>query len=419
MYTPTMRRSAAVLLAAMGLLILLAPAADAALYTINITQPASSASVSGSVTVHVDTSGVNTPSNAAYQVNSGTWSDSSKIGMSKSGSDFQAGFDSSAFANGSYKVLVRAWNSGIKSYNPNDSSTYASDSVSIKISNSPSPPSNVLAYGGQGSASVEWYAIPTADRSDFTGYRVYRAQSSGGSCPAFDAYESQGTTYSTTHSESGLAVGTYCFVVTATRSSPSSGTVESSPSPSATADVSPSGSPSPTPSGSPGGSPSPGGIPSPGGSPSPSIPPGPFIKYGRAPGAHAPNAPNAPAVPGGYAEGDEGYQDNLPYGPQQVNQPVDGAANGGSRTIGGSGSDSRRQAKLLLAWGFLLVGIALLLRSFLGSQPATPEGGIVEEAGAGEVTIAEAASAEGDPTDLVDQKDVPRGKSRRSSRRKD
>jgi hypothetical protein len=69
--------------------------------------------------------------------------------------------------------------------------------------------------------------------------------------------------------------------------------------------------------------------------------------------------------------GQDGYESNLPYGPTQVNQPLSGAAEGGgSGLVGAAGADSRRQAKLMLAWGFLLVGVALLLRSVL--EPPSP-----------------------------------------------
>jgi hypothetical protein len=56
---------------------------------------------------------------------------------------------------------------------------------------------------------------------------------------------------------------------------------------------------------------------------------------------------------------------------------------GGARSAGVLGDDSRRQAKFLLAWGFLLVGIALLLRAFLtGPTPA-----VAEAAGTGEGAV--------------------------------
>lgn len=80
------------------------------------------------------------------------------------------------------------------------------------------------------------------------------------------------------------------------------------------------------------------------------------------------------------------YKENLPYGPQQVNQPVAGAVQDGSRTIAVAGSDSRRQAKVLLAWGFLLVGIALVMRAYLTSPKTAPA--------STEVEMAEAAGAE-------------------------
>ncbi len=295
MYTPGMRRSASVLLLAVATVAMLATSASAALYSINITQPSSS-TVAGNVTVYVSVSGVTKPSSAAYEMNSGSWSESSKHSLTKlSNGNFQATFDSGGYANGSYKILVRAWNNGVMTYNPNDSSTYASDSVSVKVNNAPPAPSSVTASGGKGTASASWYAISTADRSDFAGYRVYRASSPDGTCPSFDTYQYLETTFSTAHSDSGMSAGTYCYVVTSTRSSPVSGTIESSPSSSASADVQASGSPSPSPSPSSGGG---GGSPSPSGSPPPGWhPTGNLIQFGRGPGAHAPSR-RRPEAPG-------------------------------------------------------------------------------------------------------------------------
>jgi hypothetical protein len=105
--------------------------------------------------------------------------------------------------------------------------------------------------------------------------------------------------------------------------------------------------------------------------------------------------------------GDGGYDANLPYGPTQVNQPLSGAAEGGGSSLVGAGSDSRRQAKLMLAWGFLLVGVALILRSilFTRSEPTTVSAGAATD----EPGIAPEATAE---------KNDGLAKSRRSSRRK-
>ena len=106
--------------------------------------------------------------------------------------------------------------------------------------------------------------------------------------------------------------------------------------------------------------------------------------------------------------GDGGFDANLPYGPAQVNQPLSGAAEGGGSTLVGSGSDSRRQAKLMLAWGFLLVGVALLLRSILFSRSEPAAGvsdGTNDEPGI-------------HPPEVGAEKKEKLGKSRRSSRRK-
>jgi hypothetical protein len=110
----------------------------------------------------------------------------------------------------------------------------------------------------------------------------------------------------------------------------------------------------------------------------------------------------------GQGNPDGTYDPNLPYGPTQVNQPLNGAAEGGQAGTVGATADSRRQAKLMLAWGFLLVGVALLLRSLLFSRP-----GDEEVAAAG---IAEVESPI--RTDLTLQKEGRKSKSRGSSRRK-
>ena len=400
-----MRRAVVLASLVLASLALLAAPAYAALYDISITKPSSS-TVSGNVTVHVSSTGLNDPDHAAYEVRTSSegWSESAKIGMSRVSGGFESTFDSSGYANGAYKILVRAWNNGIRSYNPNDSGSYASSSKSINISNAPPIPTGVAAYGGKGSASVAWYAVSTADRSDFAGYRVYRAGASGG-CPAFGGdYQLQETTFSTTHSESGVSAGTYCFVVTATRTSPSSGTVESGPSDASSADVATGSSPPPSPTPTPSGSPSPTPSGSPSGSPSPSTKPpsGPWIRYGTGPGANAGPVPRAPSVAGGGSEGLGSYKENLPYGPQQVNQPVAGAAQGDSRTIATAGSDSRHQAKLLLAWGFLLVGVALIMRGFLTSPK--------------DATAMPEPASTVEPTPVTDSEEAPRKRGRKTRR---
>lgn len=389
------RRSRRVRLAGIGLLasvLVLGPLAQSAwavLYRVAITQPTTSG-VSGSVPVHASAKGfATTPTNAAYQVRppGSGWLESAKVAMRRVGSgEFEASFASGGYLNGTYTLYVRAWGGEVLPYDPNDPATYAGSSKTLHISNAPSVPGGVSAIGGQDAASVTWSASSDTSRADFAGYRVYRTVAAGGACPAFDgSYELRHTTDATAYHEEGLPAGTYCYRVTATRTSPTSGTVASGASDAATALVSGAlgdgGDPSPSPSPGDGGSGGdggggPGGGGDGDGSGSGAGGPGGtggapgYADFGTAPGAVAPDAPEPPALPktaharpAAPVAVDNGYDQDLPYGTRNGTDEVLSAP-GALESAREDGVPPRNGALALIGAGVALILSSLLLWRF-------------------------------------------------------
>lgn len=323
-------------------------------FTISISSPSSGHISTGTVGVRVDYAvQQESPTDAAWQLQpgAGSWVDNTGTLMSPAGSGWDSSYDSTKYANGAYRLIVRAWGGG---YDPADTSSFAESSVDLRINNAPPVPSGLRASGSGGSVTVAWDAIDGQDRPDFRGYEVYRAALSGSSCPGIDGYAFRTTVTSPTYSESGVTQS-YCYVVVASRTSPVNATISSDPSSPVVANkngqVGGGG-------GNGGGG---GGDDGGGGSDGPVS----YVRYGSSGRGGAAQAPDAPEVREVIPDGP--FDEHLPYTPTTVEDFNRILSEGGGVTNVLAGSDARHRAFTLVAAGLLLGVSAMQIRRFVAA----------------------------------------------------
>ncbi|MFN2543094.1 MAG: hypothetical protein ABR600_00790 [Actinomycetota bacterium] len=332
-----MRRVLSAVALTLGVGLLAAQPANATLYAISLVGPQAqggSATVSGTATVEIAPTGPTKPAGAAYVVapQGSGWDETSKVGMSKSSNGhFYAPLATGSIINGTYSLYARAWGGELKQYDPGDPSTYASDSLTLLVDNAPGTPQQLQGLPAPGAAILDWGAVTDSDRGDFVGYRVYVAAPSGDTCPDFgDAYRALQATDTTRVMVTGLDTGGQCFRVTAVRTSPVSGTIESGPSDATRVTIS-SASPTQTPGGGATTGPGSGSSASTGHHTHTVKRDGLTIVYGSAPAARAPVLPVAPLAPvfaGADPMSPDGpFSRHLPYrSPRSAGGAIPGAA---------------------------------------------------------------------------------------------
>ena len=147
------------------------------------------------------------------------------------------------------------------------------------------------------------------------GIRGLRSPEGRRPCPGFgDAYSLRTTTFSTSHTEEGLAAGAYCFRVRALRSSPRTGTIGSKVTGAAASRVA------------------------------------------KGTGAGSAGDPDGQYTPG------------LPYGPATEVTPIEGGEVAGGPLEAGAEEGRNRWA--FMAGGLVLAILALLLRRYVKTAPS-------------------------------------------------
>lgn len=220
-----MRR--ALSLATFAAILASASPAGAVGWSVSIESPGAAAS--GVVVVRARAGGgVGQPTGAAYHVrSSGGWSQGSAVGMGGSGAVWSASWATAGLSNGTYQLEVRMWGD-VPPYASGDPTSYASRTVSVAVENAPPSPAGLSAALVAGEHRLSWTPIPTAGRSDFNGYRVWRSRGPG--CgPGLSGYTKVAATDGSSY-RAPADPGAWCFVVTAERSGPVAGSVASGPS---------------------------------------------------------------------------------------------------------------------------------------------------------------------------------------------
>jgi hypothetical protein len=295
---------------------------------ITIESPAGVAA--GVVPVRVQvTGGFRDAEQAAFQLRQGdVWSDEQRIDMTPLGEGvFEGSFDSLAMENGSYRLEVRAWGE-VPPYDPSDGSTFARATLELPVENAPPPPGPLQGVSPAPGIRIGWDAVPTSDRGDFQGYRVYGVK--GDSCPADgSAYQPLADVTDPLYADDSASPGRYCLRVASVRTSAVTGTILSPQS---------------------------GTI---------------AVRVVRARGigsttGGAPAPPPPPRLGEGELEVSDGtFGNDLPYGPHTVTREVEGEQAEGS-AIPEAGTDPRR-TPTLVAFGLVLGVGALLIRRFLAN----------------------------------------------------
>ena len=316
------------------------------------------ADVRAVVPIRVSVSGgVGDAEQAAYHVRAGGgWSSTASAYLPKTGETrFGTDWDSVGLPNGDYQLEVRVWGD-VPAYDADDPATFASSVVPMRIDNPPPAPSQVRVSGSAGTIRVSWGAVPSADREDFLGYRVWIRGGSG--CPDdVSLYEEASQTEETSFGTAGVTPGLYCVRVTAARRSAVTGEVASPLSYPAIIRMKEDGTTSA--SGGPRGGKGPGGTDAPAGG-------------GYSEGSRSADPPPPPPLLGGEVVVADGtYGERLPYDERTVTQLAEAAeaaeAAGDTEELG----PDPRTGPLAAAAGLLMAVAALHLRRFL--RPGRPE----------------------------------------------
>ncbi|MDQ4004933.1 MAG: hypothetical protein M3135_01360 [Actinomycetota bacterium] len=297
---------------------------------ITIESPAGLAS--GVVPVRIRVSGgFRDAEQAAFHIRQGgAWNDGQRTDMTLVDEGvFEASWDSTELQNGSYRLEVRAWGE-VPPYDPSDPSTFAGESVELAVDNAPPPPGPLQGVSPAAGIRIGWAAIPTSDRGDFDGYRIYVAR--GDPCPTdASAYQHVADVADPLYADDAADPGRYCLRVASARASAVTGSILSPQS---------------------------GTI---------------AIRVVRGAGGIGSTSTEAPAPPpppqlgeGELDVSDGAFGEDLPYGPQTISERVgEGRAADGSAAPE-AGADPRRTPTLIAA-GLVLGVAALLIRRFLAN----------------------------------------------------
>jgi hypothetical protein len=306
-------------------------------YTITIESPGSVAL--GDVVLRVRvTGGVREVEGAAYHLrNAGAWSEAQSIRLARAGEDlFEDPIATSELPNDGYRIEVRVW-SDVPPYDPTDPRTYARAVVDVAVDNPPPQPEGVQGLSPATALRVGWRAVPTADRDDFLGYRVFLRK--GRSCPAeLDAYTQVAEVQELLYAAETLRPGDYCVRVAAARISAVTDVVLSSPSAAVRIEVAKGNDP---------------------------MVQGGGIVFETTEEAVPPPPP--PLGEGETVTSDGEFIEDLPYGSQTVTQVAEGAPSD-EAAAREAGVDPRR-TPTLIAGALILVTLAGQLRRFLRAAP--------------------------------------------------
>jgi len=340
-------------------------------YDVTIVAPGAVAKGGIQVRATVSGTGIGDMKEGAFHVRfpGGSWSQGSSALLSRTGEASFAStqvWDTTGMTNGTYEIEVRIWGD-LPPYRPDDRATFSWTTAEVRVDNAPPAPGAPSVTTSAGGAWLQWAGVPSAERSDFLGYRVWALAQSP--CPsALAPYRDMGRVRETALALADLAPGYWCFQVTAERESAVTGLIASAPSGAAGATV-------PAPSGGPGGSTGGGGPAGSGGGPggkggSSSAAPGGWVT-GAAEVADPPPPPSlgsrespASAPPGA----DLGtYDEDLPYGQVTVTELAEG--DDAPREAGSVfGSLATRDRARAFGGGLLLAALAVHLRVFLGRR---------------------------------------------------
>ena len=297
---------------------------------ITIESPAGLAS--GVVPVRIRVSGgFRDAEQAAFQLRQGTeWNDQQRTDMTPLGDGvFEGSFDSSGIENGSYRLEVRAWGE-VPPYDPSEGSTFARAIVDVAVDNAPPVPGTLQGVSPAPGIRIGWGPVPTSDRGDFAGYRVFGVKAA--TCPAdASAYQPLADVSDPLYVDDAASPGRYCLRVASVRASAVTGSILSSHS---------------------------GTI---------------AIRVVRGAGSGigstttgAPAPPPPPRLGDGELEISDGaFGEDLPYGPETITREVEGERAEGS-SAPEAGADPRR-TPTLVAFGLVLGVGSLLIRRFLAN----------------------------------------------------
>ena len=330
---------------ALPLAILLAVSAPAfaqepsASHTVTVESPGGVAV--GSIALRVRVSGgVREAESAAYHLRTaGGWSEAQSLKLPRIGENlFEQTIDTTSLPNDAYRIEVRVW-SDVPPYDHTDPKTYSRSIVDVAVDNPPPAPTGLQAVSPATSLRVGWQAVPTADRSDFLGYRVYLRK--GKTCPAaLAAYREVDQVDELLFVDEKLASGDYCVRVTAARRSAVSETILSVPSNAVKVSISRDNDP--------------------------------IVRGGGLVFETTDTADPPPPPPLGDGEAiisDGEFVEDLPYGSATIMQEARGPNAPGEAMSREAGVDPRR-TPTLIATGLILATMAALLGRFLRAVPA-------------------------------------------------
>ena len=321
-----------------GIVLATAPAAAAAepsvTYAATIESPGSVAR--GLVAVRVAVSGgVSDADQAALHVRRyGSWVEEESVRMARVGeATFESQLSTLELPNGPYRLEVRVWGE-VPPYDPGDARTFARAVLDVAVDNAPDAPQTLQAATPSPSVRLAWTAVPTADRADFFGYRVFR-RAGDRPCPAgLGSYRAVADIQETLYEER-VPPGRYCFRVAALHMSDVTGTISSTLS----------------------------------------VPLRIEIVRGMAPvGGTAPQVELVPPPPPELGEGevevsDGSFVEDLPYGSHtQTDEVTD---EGEQAAMAREAGVDPRRTPTLVASGLVLAVGALLLRRFLSGGMVT------------------------------------------------
>lgn len=324
-----------------AVLLVAGPAIAGVGYSVQIDEPGTIARGAVRIRAHVS-GGVGDAQYAAYHVG-GAWSEGAKVPMEKIADGVfradQRPWATTGLSNGTYRLEVRIWGD-VPPYDPGDENSFARQVLHVSVDNAPPTPGKPSGGAASRAVRLRWSPVATSDRSDFTGYRVFRK--SGPSCASGGGYVAVAETSAAAFTGPRTTPGIYCFRVASLRASDISGVIASAPSAPLQVVVS-----SPTGGGG-------------------TVPADPGFVTGSGKGA-APPPP--PALGGGKLKVSDGaYGDRLPYGPRTLRQGVEVDADGAP--VAREAGPDPRHAPSLIATGLILAVAALLVRRFLAGAPA-------------------------------------------------
>lgn len=306
-------------------------------YTITVESPGSVAL--GDVALRVRVSGgVRDAEGAAYHLRtSGAWSESQSVRLPRTGMDlFEDTISTSSLSNDAYRIEIHVW-SDVPPYDPSDAKTYSRTVVDVAIDNPPPAPEGVQALSPATALRVGWRAVPTADRSDFLGYRVFLRK--GRTCPAeLAAYTQVAEVQDLLYADEKLRPGEYCLRVTTARESAVTDVILSPPTAPLKVSIAKGNDP---------------------------MVQGGSIVFEATEGAVPPPPPALGEAETITSDGE--FIEDLPYGSQTVTQVADGV--GSEAAVSREAGVDPRRTPTLIAGALILVTFAGQLRRFLRSAP--------------------------------------------------